>query len=66
MFKKGRLKITWGKVLNEWKAMMTELGDGILRIPGGIGTLEELFEVMTWLKLGYHSKPVGLLNTQGF
>ena len=54
------------KDMHERKALMAELADGFLALPGGIGTLEELFEVMTWLQLGYHSKPVGLLNTQGF
>ncbi len=54
------------KDMHERKAMMAELADGFVALPGGIGTLEELFEVMTWLQLGYHSKPVGLLNTQGF
>ena len=54
------------KDMHERKALMAELADGFVALPGGIGTLEELFEVMTWLQLGYHSKPVGLLNTQGF
>jgi len=52
--------------MHERKALMAELADGFVALPGGIGTMEELFEVMTWLQLGYHSKPVGLLNTQGF
>ena len=52
--------------MHERKALMAELADGFVALPGGIGTLEELFEVMTWLQLGYHRKPVGLLNTQGF
>jgi uncharacterized protein (TIGR00730 family) len=54
------------KDMHERKAMMADLADGFVALPGGIGTLEELFEVMTWLQLGYHSKPVGLLNSQGF
>jgi len=54
------------KDMHERKALMAELADGFVALPGGIGTLEELFEVMTWLQLGYHRKPVGLLNTQGF
>ncbi len=52
--------------MHERKAMMAERSDGFLAMPGGIGTLEELFEVMTWLQLGYHAKPVGLLNVNGF
>lgn len=54
------------KDMHERKALMAELSDGFVALPGGIGTLEELFEVMTWLQLGYHRKPVGLLNTMGF
>ncbi len=54
------------KDMHERKAIMAELADGFIAMPGGIGTLEELFEVMTWLQLGYHAKPVGLLNVQGF
>lgn len=54
------------KDMHERKALMAELADGFIALAGGIGTLEELFEVMTWLQLGYHRKPVGLLNTAGF
>lgn len=52
--------------MHERKALMAEHADGFIALPGGIGTLEELFEVMTWLQLGYHAKPVGVLNVQGF
>ncbi|WP_347254576.1 TIGR00730 family Rossman fold protein [Leminorella grimontii] len=48
------------------KARMSELADGFIALPGGIGTLEELFEVWTWSQIGYHKNPVGLLNIQGF
>ncbi len=48
------------------KAMMASLSDGFVALPGGIGTLEELFEVWTWRILGYHHKPCGLLNVAGF
>jgi uncharacterized protein (TIGR00730 family) len=48
------------------KRMMAELADGFLALPGGLGTFEELFEVWTWRQLGYHSKPIGLLNAQGY
>ncbi len=48
------------------KAMMADLSDAFVALPGGIGTLEELFEVWTWAQLGYHAKPCGLLNVGGF
>lgn len=48
------------------KALMAELSDGFAALPGGIGTLEELFEVWTWAHLGYHAKPCGLLDVGGF
>lgn len=52
--------------MHERKAMMAELSDGFIALPGGIGTFEELFEVWTWSQLGYHAKPCGLLNINGF
>lgn len=52
--------------MHERKAMMAELSDGFIALPGGIGTLEELFEVWTWSQLGHHSKPCGLLNVANF
>ncbi|MBB3258742.1 hypothetical protein F4827_003611 [Paraburkholderia bannensis] len=48
------------------KKMMADLSDGFVALPGGAGTLEELFEVFTWAQLGYHHKPVGILNIDGF
>lgn len=54
------------KDMHERKAMMAELSDGFIALPGGIGTLEELFEALTWSQLGLHEKPVGLLNVDGF
>lgn len=48
------------------KAMMADLSDGFIALPGGWGTLEELFEVLTWSQLGLHGKPCGLLNVLGF
>ena len=54
------------KDMHERKAMMAELSDGFIAMPGGIGTLEELFEVLTWSQLGLHEKPIGLLNALGF
>lgn len=52
--------------MHERKAMMAELSDAFIALPGGIGTLEELFEVFTWAQLGFHEKPLGLLNVHGF
>jgi uncharacterized protein (TIGR00730 family) len=52
--------------MHERKAKMAELSDGFVALPGGIGTLEELIEVYTWSYLGIHSKPLGLVNTDGY
>lgn len=52
--------------MHERKRMMAERADAFLALPGGIGTLEELFEVWTWRQLGYHDKPVGLLDVGGY
>lgn len=52
--------------MHERKMMMADLSDAFIAMPGGIGTLEEMFEVWTWTQLGVHSKPVGLLNVQQF
>jgi uncharacterized protein (TIGR00730 family) len=52
--------------MHERKALMAELADGFVALPGGIGTLEELAETLTWSQLGIHRKPVGLLNTAGY
>ena len=52
--------------MHDRKRMMAELADAFLALPGGIGTFEELFEVWTWRQLGYHDKPIGLLNTAGY
>ena len=52
--------------MHERKRIMAEHADAFLALPGGIGTLEEFFEVWTWRQLGYHNKPVGLLNMDGF
>jgi hypothetical protein len=54
------------KDMHERKAMMAELSDGFIAMPGGIGTMEELFEVTTWSQLGLHDKPVGVLNVAGY
>ncbi len=52
--------------MHERKAMMSELADAFVALPGGLGTLEELFEVLTWAQLGLHAKPCGLLNVAGY
>ena len=52
--------------MHERKAMMAERSDAFVALPGGIGTFEELFEVWTWRQLGYHGKPLGLLNVAGY
>jgi uncharacterized protein (TIGR00730 family) len=51
--------------MHERKAMMMERADAFLALPGGIGTFEELFEAWTWKQLGYHAKPIGILNVNG-
>ncbi len=52
--------------MHERKLKLHEISDGFIALPGGIGTLEELFEIFTWLQLGLHSKPIGLLNINHF
>ncbi|MGD8428923.1 MAG: TIGR00730 family Rossman fold protein [Ectothiorhodospiraceae bacterium] len=52
--------------MHERKALMAEYSDGFIALPGGMGTLEELFETLTWAQLGLHGKPCGLLNVDGF
>jgi uncharacterized protein (TIGR00730 family) len=52
--------------MHERKMKMHDLCDGIIALPGGFGTLEELFETLTWSQLGLHKKPIGLLNVNGF
>ncbi len=52
--------------MHERKAMMAELSDGFIALPGGLGTIEEIFEVLTWAQLGFHRKPCALLNAIGY
>jgi uncharacterized protein (TIGR00730 family) len=52
--------------MHERKALMAELADGFIAMPGGFGTLEETVEVLTWAQLGLHRKPIGLLNIEGY
>ncbi len=52
--------------MHQRKALMAKLSDGFIALPGGIGTLDELCEILCWAQLGIHAKPVGLLNTNGY
>jgi len=63
---KGLTELHIVKSMHERKLLMADLADSFVAMPGGYGTLEELFEVLTWGQLGLHQKPVALLNVQGF
>ncbi len=52
--------------MHERKAMMVELSDAFIAMPGGFGTFDEFFEILTWAQLGLHAKPIGLLNVEGY
>ena len=54
------------ETMHQRKQLMNDLSDGIIMLPGGFGTLEEFFEVLTWLQLGLHNKPIAILNINGF
>ncbi|WP_183573211.1 TIGR00730 family Rossman fold protein [Mucilaginibacter sp. X5P1] len=54
------------ETMHQRKQLMSDLCDGFITMPGGLGTMEEFFEVLTWLQLGLHSRPVGILNVNGF
>jgi uncharacterized protein (TIGR00730 family) len=54
------------RTMHERKQAFTDLSDGFLTLPGGTGTMDELWEALSWAQLGYHAKPVGLLNVAGF
>ncbi len=62
----GLTELIITKNMHERKLKMHELSDGIITLPGGYGTLEEFFEMITWAQLGLHQKPIGILNTNGF
>lgn len=62
----GLYKLFTTKNMHERKLKMHELSDGFIALPGGFGTFEELFEIITWAQLGLHQKPIGLLNSNGF
>ena len=59
-------QLTIVKTMHERKAAFTDLSDGFVVLPGGVGTMDELWEAVSWAQLGYHSKPVGILNAFGF
>jgi uncharacterized protein (TIGR00730 family) len=54
------------KNMHERKALFTDLSDGFVNLPGGVGTMDEMWEAVSWSQLGYHSKPVGVLNIAGY
>jgi uncharacterized protein (TIGR00730 family) len=54
------------RTMHERKAMMANLADAFIALPGGLGTMDEFFEILTWAQLGEHAKPIGLLNTARF
>ena len=54
------------QTMHQRKALFTDLSDGFITLPGGVGTMDELWEAISWAQLGYHAKPVGLLNVGGF
>lgn len=62
----GLTKLISTENMHQRKMKMQEESDGFIAMPGGMGTLEELFEIITWLQLGLHKKPIGLLNINGF
>ncbi len=62
----GLTKLITTKNMHDRKLEMSEISDGFIAMPGGFGTLEELFEIITWGQLGLHQKPIGLLNVNGF
>ncbi|MBB5684670.1 TIGR00730 family Rossman fold protein [Sphingobium boeckii] len=62
----GCTKLHIVETMHERKARFTDLSDGFIAIPGGVGTMDELWEAVSWAQLGYHAKPVGLLNVAGY
>ena len=63
---KGLTEMIITENMHQRKQKMADLSDGFIILPGGFGTLEEFFEVLTWLQLGLHAKPIGVLNVNGF
>lgn len=63
---KGCSQLHVVETMHQRKQMFTDLSDGFITLPGGVGTMDELWEAISWAQLGYHKKPVGLLNVAGF
>jgi len=63
---KGLTELHVCRTMHERKQAFTDLSDGFVTLPGGTGTMDELWEALSWAQLGYHAKPVGLLNVAGF
>ena len=63
---KGLSEIHVVESMHERKALMEKLCDGVITLPGGYGSIDELFEILTWAQLGLHQKPIGILNVNGF
>lgn len=63
---RGLSELKTVKSMHERKSVMADLSDGFIALPGGFGTFEEFFEVVTWTQLGLHKKPCGILNVEGF
>ncbi|MCM4172921.1 TIGR00730 family Rossman fold protein [Arenibacter sp. TNZ] len=66
VFHDGLTQLIVTENMHQRKLRMHDLSDGIITLPGGYGTMEELFEMITWAQLGLHQKPIGLLNVNGF
>ena len=66
LFRSGLTDLRIVDTMHERKAMMADLADAFIALPGGLGTLEEIFEIWTWAQLGLHQKPVGFLDVNGF
>jgi len=66
VFHDGLSKLIVTENMHERKLKMHEMSDGVIMLPGGYGTLEEFFEMITWAQLGLHQKPIGILNINGF
>jgi hypothetical protein len=63
---KGLTELIEVRTMHERKALMADRADAFLALPGGFGTMDELFEIITWAQLGFHRKPIALLNVKGF
>lgn len=66
IFHTGLTKLEIVDSMHQRKALMADYSDGFIALPGGLGTIEEIFEVLTWAQLGFHKKPCGLLNVNGY